>query len=101
MKNCVGQAVRGDNFWNRENELEDIWEKISTGSNILLSAPRRVGKTSIMFHLQDNPKENFFSGMTIEYVGMVQQDLSTLPTVQVNGITMKKQICLVVLVKIL
>ena len=34
MKNCVGQAVRGDNFWNRENELEDIWEKISTGSNI-------------------------------------------------------------------
>lgn len=59
MKNCVGQAVRGDNFWNRENELEDIWEKISTGSNILLSAPRRVGKTSIMFHLQDNPKENY------------------------------------------
>tara|TARA_R110002050_G_scaffold109980_4_gene221820 strand:+ start:111 stop:1277 length:1167 start_codon:yes stop_codon:yes gene_type:complete len=59
MKNCVGQAVRGDNFWNREYELEDIWEKISTGSNILLSAPRRVGKTSIMFHLQDNPKENY------------------------------------------
>ncbi|MCT7617551.1 ATP-binding protein [Aliarcobacter butzleri] len=59
MKNCVGQAVRGDNFWNRANELEDIWEKISTGSNILLSAPRRVGKTSIMFHLQDNPKENY------------------------------------------
>lgn len=59
MKNCVGQAVRGDNFWNRANELEDIWDKISTGSNILLSAPRRVGKTSIMFHLQDNPKENY------------------------------------------
>lgn len=59
MKNCVGQAVRGDNFWNRKNEIEDIWEKISNGSHILLSAPRRVGKTSIMFHLQDNPQDDY------------------------------------------
>lgn len=49
MKNCVGQAVRGNNFWNREDELEDIWEKVSTGSNILLSAPRRVGKHQLCF----------------------------------------------------
>jgi len=59
MKNCVGQAVRGNNFWNRKNEIEEIWEKIDSGSNILLAAPRRVGKTSIMFHLKDNPKENY------------------------------------------
>ena len=49
MKNCVGQAVRGNNFWNREDELEDIWEKVSAGSNILLSAPRRVGKHQLCF----------------------------------------------------
>ena len=59
MKNCVGQAVRGNDFFNRENEISDIWNKLNTGSHILLAAPRRVGKTSIMFHLQDNPEENY------------------------------------------
>ena len=59
MKNSVGQAVRGDNFWNRKNELASIWEAIDSGSHILLVAPRRVGKTSIMFNLQDNPKEDY------------------------------------------
>ena len=59
MKNCVGQAVRGTDFYNRENEISDIWTKLNNGSHILLAAPRRVGKTSIMFNLQDNPKENY------------------------------------------
>ena len=59
MKNSVGQAVRGDNFWNRENELASIWDAIESGSHILLVAPRRVGKTSIMFNLQDNPKDGY------------------------------------------
>ena len=59
MKNSVGQAVRGDNFWNRENEIHSIWDAINSGSHILLVAPRRVGKTSIMFNLQDNPKEGY------------------------------------------
>ncbi|MFX4231502.1 hypothetical protein ACOL3I_08440 [Aliarcobacter butzleri] len=44
MKNCVGQAVRGDNFWNRENELEDIWDKISTGSNIFIICTKKSWK---------------------------------------------------------
>jgi len=57
MKNSVGQAVRGENFWNRVDELATIWKAIESGSHILLVAPRRVGKTSIMFNLQDNPKE--------------------------------------------
>jgi len=59
MKNCVGQAVRGSDFWNRENELSSIWSAIESGSHILLAAPRRVGKTSIMLKLQDEPKEGY------------------------------------------
>lgn len=59
MKNSVGQAVRGENFWNRENELASIWDAIDSGSHILLVAPRRVGKTSIMFNLQDNSKDGY------------------------------------------
>jgi len=57
MKNSVGQAVRGNDFWKRINELASIWSAIERGSHVLLVAPRRVGKTSIMFNLQDEPKE--------------------------------------------
>ena len=59
MKNCVGQAVRGSDFWNRESELSCIWSAIESGSHILLAAPRRVGKTSIMLRMQDKPIEGY------------------------------------------
>ena len=59
MNNSVGQAVRGKDFWKRVNELASIWNAIESGSHILLVAPRRVGKTSIMFNLQDEPKEGY------------------------------------------
>lgn len=59
MKNIVGQAARSSNFWNRPYVLEDIWEAIDNGSHILLCAPRRVGKTSIMYKIVDEPKANY------------------------------------------
>ena len=59
MAIVVGQTVRGENFWDRETELEAIWDAIDAGSHILLSAPRRVGKTSIMYKLLDEPKSNY------------------------------------------
>lgn len=55
----VGQAVRGENFWERMYELEDIWSAIESGSHILISAPRRVGKTSILYKVADEPKDNY------------------------------------------
>ena len=59
MKNMVGQAVRNEDFWGRTHEIEDIWDAIDSGSHILLCAPRRVGKTSIMYKLVDEPKDNY------------------------------------------
>ena len=59
MSIIVGQAVRGDNFWERVYELEDIWSAIESGSHILISAPRRVGKTSILYKILDEPRENY------------------------------------------
>lgn len=59
MKNIVGQAVRNQNFWGRSYELEDIWEAIESECHILLCAPRRVGKTSIMYKVLDEPKDDY------------------------------------------
>ncbi len=59
MSIIVGQAVRNSDFWDRTHELEDLWDAIESGSHILISAPRRVGKTSIMYKLLDEPKTNY------------------------------------------
>jgi len=59
VKITTGQAVRKDRFWDRKEEIDDIWYKINNGSHILLVAPRRVGKTSIMYKIMDNPQNDY------------------------------------------
>jgi hypothetical protein len=59
MKNIVGQAVRKSDFWIRKYEIEDIWDAIENGCSVLQAAPRRVGKTSIMFYMLDNPRDGY------------------------------------------
>ena len=59
MKNVVGQVVRKADFWQRKFELEDMWDAINSGSHILLCAPRRVGKTSLMHKILDEPQDNY------------------------------------------
>ena len=38
--------------------LEQLWQTLSTG-HVLLTAPRRTGKTSVMDHLRDRPEQGF------------------------------------------
>lgn len=55
----VGQAARGDKFFKREVEIEKILRQIENGRNILISAPRRIGKTSIMSYIEENPVKDY------------------------------------------
>jgi len=59
MRIMTGQVARKEDFWDRKTELEDIWYKIESRNHILLVAPRRVGKTSIMYNILDNPKDDY------------------------------------------
>lgn len=52
MRNIVGKPVYGDDFVGREADLDQI-QALLESDNILLLAPRRVGKTSLMAALQD------------------------------------------------
>lgn len=60
MKNIAGQPVRGENFFERPTLIRQFHQKIESGSSVLISAPRRVGKTSLMFHVQDQGMEGFY-----------------------------------------
>lgn len=61
MKTIIGQAARGEDYFHRPQITEEIWSKLKSGSNPLLVAPRRVGKSSILFDLLDNPRPNFIT----------------------------------------
>jgi hypothetical protein len=50
----IGNIAKGADFWNREKEIKAIWE-ILEKNNVLLKAPRRFGKSSIMNNLFEHP----------------------------------------------
>lgn len=59
MKIQTGNPARGDEYFIRENLIARAWELIESGSHILVVAPRRVGKTSLMYYLLDNSRDNY------------------------------------------
>ena len=59
MRNVIGQPVVCDDLYGREYELARIWELLEQGEHILMLAPRRVGKTSLMLELRRAPREDW------------------------------------------
>lgn len=59
MKNVVGNPARGENFFKREQEVKKILNSLQNDNNIQIAAPRRVGKTSILFYMLDNLIEGY------------------------------------------
>lgn len=60
MKNITGVPVRGADFFRRDKLIAKARELINKDSNILIAAPRRVGKTSLMFFLMDHAEESYY-----------------------------------------
>ena len=59
MRNTTGPAVVGEDLFGRAYELNRLWEGLEQGEHILMLAPRRVGKTSLMQELRRAPRENW------------------------------------------
>lgn len=62
MENVTGAVAAGENFFNRVNEMAGFWSDLET-DNLLLLAPRRVGKTSLLRKMcEDAEAHNFTAG---------------------------------------
>ena len=59
MRNIIGQAVLGENLYGRDYELGRLWEHLENGEHVLMLAPRRVGKTSLMLELHRAPRKDW------------------------------------------
>ncbi|MGB0431026.1 MAG: hypothetical protein ACPGLV_11175 [Bacteroidia bacterium] len=59
FESILGQVARKEAFYFRQHVCDDFLALIKKGNHILMSAPRRVGKTSQMCYLEDNPPEGY------------------------------------------
>ena len=55
-RNIAGPIVRGRDLVDRGPEIDLAWRLLDVGS-ILITAPRRHGKTSLMYALRDEPRQ--------------------------------------------
>lgn len=60
LKRAVGNFVTGDEFWDREEEIELFAELLDDGAHILMAAPRRIGKTSLMREVAQRIQERYY-----------------------------------------
>lgn len=51
MRNVTGSPVENDDFFDRPRDLARLQRELANGANPLLTAPRRVGKTSLVLRL--------------------------------------------------
>jgi uncharacterized protein len=67
----VGPPVEGADFYGREKELQYTWENhVSKGISLLLSAPRRVGKTSFSKKLLKLAEEKRWKTFYLDLEGL-------------------------------
>ena len=57
-RNIVGNVPEPEELYGRSDLIDHLWRQIR-GNNILLLAPRRFGKTGVMNHVLNQPKEGY------------------------------------------
>ena len=57
----VGPAATGYKYYHRPEIVDEIWSALENGSSVLITAPRRVGKTSILKYIEQNPRNGFIT----------------------------------------
>lgn len=61
MKPITGSPARKEQFFKRPDIRKRILDSIRANENLLISAPRRVGKSSILLDLVDTPDEKYYA----------------------------------------
>ncbi len=58
MQNRTGKPVRKGDFFDRQQEMKELWHLVER-DNVLMLAPRRVGKTSVLLRMRDLPRQGW------------------------------------------
>lgn len=55
----TGQVIFGDKYFPRPKDEARVWRRLRKGGHLLLLAPRRVGKTSLLRYLESKPQQGY------------------------------------------
>lgn len=55
----TGSVAQGAKYFRRKDIEDMIWQELLKGNSVLFLAPRRVGKSSIISYMADNPAPGF------------------------------------------
>ena len=53
----------------RENETLDLWRRFNSGENLLMLAPRRIGKTVLLNHLSEQATKEGYRAIILDVEG--------------------------------
>ncbi|MCD8387951.1 MAG: ATP-binding protein, partial [Bacteroidales bacterium] len=74
ISNRVGPPVTGDDFYGRVKELSQAHDYLRTNHSLVLSAPRRIGKSSFAKRLIEDQKALGWSCVYIDLEGVRTQE---------------------------
>ncbi|MDE5703412.1 MAG: ATP-binding protein [Bacteroidales bacterium] len=74
ITNKIGPPVTGDDFFGRQAELARAHELLDSNHSLVLSAPRRIGKSSFAKRLIEDKQAQGWSGIYIDLEGVRTRD---------------------------
>lgn len=69
-----GMVVRGSYFFDREKEMARIVKTLSGGNNLVLCAPRRYGKTSLVVKSIEELEQNGFRCIYFDFMAVYSKE---------------------------
>ena len=77
-KNVSGPVVRGADLYGRRGDVDALWRLVEA-SSVLLTGPRRHGKTSLQYALFDDPQPGWtVANVDVEYIDHPAEFLTTV-----------------------
>ena len=56
---AIGKVPKGEDFFPRPDISNRLWNIVESGHHVLLLAPRRFGKSGVLYDMEDNPKSGW------------------------------------------
>ncbi len=76
-RNVVGKPVAGADFFGRESQLGQLRRLVEQGNHVLLTAPRRIGKSSLMMRLAEQLRNEKWIVLRVDAGGIGELQLVT------------------------
>lgn len=83
-----GTIVRGDFFYDRKEESERIVSTLTNGNNMVLFAPRRYGKTSLVFRVIEQLEEKGYTCIYMDFLPVYS--IETFVSLYISAIEKKQ-----------